>query len=440
MRATIVCAVRNDAAMTRRRQRGVVMVLVAIALLALIAIAALALDGAHVVLNKARLQSTLDAAALAAAKVLDQTNSTAQATTAANSVFALNAAQYPELRKAVGNGLTMSTEFSGTLIPFSAGTTPAKFVRTKISNFPTAMSLAGVLGIISINVGGSAVAGPSPSLQEYCDIVPVLMCASSAASPPLYGYTVNQVLGLKQIPASNVQSSNLGPGNYNLLSFGSTGAAVVRQNLAGSYANCATIGNTVLTEPGVAAGPVAQGLNTRFDDFSGPMGGTQAQYPPDVIGCPNAANCPTSETQLTWNNCNGNTSGCTVGVQQGSGATATTVTTAADITENWASYQSRLPSGPYDVQPVPSGIGVPQRRVMALPIGDCTAGVNGRGNVPVLGFACVFLLQPVQQSTGQIFAQVISGCDAQGQVGANPGPGPLPHKIQLYKSAGSPDS
>ena len=421
-------------------QRGAVMPLVVIALLVLVGITALALDGAHVVLNKARLQSALDAGALSAAKVLDQTNSTTQATAAANSVFTLNATPYPELTRAVGSGLTLTTEYSSTLIPFSPGTVPAKFVRTTITGFSTVMSLAAVLGVASINVGGSAVAGPSPTLSEVCDIVPIMLCADPAQPAPLFGYQTDQILGLKKIPSSNATAADLGPGNYNLLAIGGTGASIVRSNFAGEYAACATQGQPVITEPGVAAGPVAQGLNTRFNDFSAVMAGTQAQYPPDVIGCPNAASCTNSDTQLTWKSCNGNKSGCTESVQQGNGANAITVTTASQISPsaaNWQGYKARIASGSYDTPP-PTGHF--QRRVVAVPIGDCSSQVNGRGSVNVMGFACVFLLQPVQQSTGQIFAQIVSTCDAQGQVGPGAGTGPLPHKIQLYKSAGSPDS
>ena len=60
---------------TRRQQRGIVAVLVTVGLLALLAMVGLALETGHLVLNKSRLQSTVDAAALAAAKVLDQTGS-----------------------------------------------------------------------------------------------------------------------------------------------------------------------------------------------------------------------------------------------------------------------------------------------------------------------------------------------------------------------------
>ena len=58
---------------TRRQQRGIVAVIVALAILSLLAMAGLAIDMGHLVLNKSRLQSTVDAAALAGAKVLDET-------------------------------------------------------------------------------------------------------------------------------------------------------------------------------------------------------------------------------------------------------------------------------------------------------------------------------------------------------------------------------
>ena len=56
-----------------KRERGAVMVLFVIALVAIIGAAGLALDSGHTMLNKTRLQNTVDAAALSGAKTLDQT-------------------------------------------------------------------------------------------------------------------------------------------------------------------------------------------------------------------------------------------------------------------------------------------------------------------------------------------------------------------------------
>jgi Flp pilus assembly protein TadG len=73
------------------RQRGVALPLIAAGLVALLAIVGLALDSSHALANKTRLQNFVDASALAAAKVLDDTANTAQATAAANSLLGLNA-------------------------------------------------------------------------------------------------------------------------------------------------------------------------------------------------------------------------------------------------------------------------------------------------------------------------------------------------------------
>jgi hypothetical protein len=402
--------------MARGRERGAVLVLVVVGLLALTAVAGLALDTSHVLLNKSRLQSALDAAALAAAKVLDQSASTSTATTAAGSVFTLNLAQYPELRNAVNGGLTLITEYSSTLNPFSPGTAPAKFVRTSITGFATQMSLVSVLGIASINVAGNAVAGPSPPIVSACNIVPVFMCGNPA-QPPLFGYQVDQVVGLNQVTGS---TSAIGPGNFGLLSLGGNGASIVRSNLAGSYSSCVGEGPNVPTEPGVAAGPVSQGINTRFNIYN--AGLSSSTYPPDPI------NTAAHQTSLTTD-ASGN-------IMQGS----TVVTTASQLSFNYSNYTSLLQSKSYDTQPLPNGTAAFGRRILAVPIGDCTGAANGKNTVTVSGFACVFLLQQLPNgSNDTIYGQIIKSCDAGGKPGI--GGGTVgPHIIELYKSAGSPDS
>jgi hypothetical protein len=400
----------------RQGERGATLVLVLVGLLALIAMAGLALDTAHVLLNKSRLQSALDAAALAGAKALDQSASTATATLAAGGVFNANLVKYPELQSAVSGGLTLVTEYSSTLNPFSAGTTPAKFVRASVTGFSTQMSLISVLGISSMNLGGNAVAGPSPPIVSACNIAPVFMCGDPT-KPPLYGYSTNQVVGLNQVTGS---TSAIGPGNYGLLALGGNGASIVRDNLAGAYGSCVSTGPNVPTEPGVAAGPVSDGINTRFDIYK--AGLSSVTYPPDVI------NTAAHQTSLMTDN-SGN-------IKQGS----TVVTTASQLTFNYASYTALLQSKSYDTQPVPSGIAAFGRRVLAVPLGDCTGAANGKNTVTVSGFACVFLLQQLPNgSNDTIYGQILSNCDAGGKPGAGGGTSG-PHIIELYKSAGSPDS
>jgi hypothetical protein len=398
----------------RKRERGATLILVVIGMLAFIAMAGLALDTSHVLLNKSRLQSALDAAALAAAKQLDLSGNTASATADANGNFALNLAQYPELQSA---GVTMTTQYSSTLNPFNPGTAPATFVRTTVTGFTTPMSLISALGITSVNVAGNAVAGPSPALTTACNVAPVVMCATKGVGKPLFGYAQDQVVGLNQSAGT---AGTIGPGNYGLLALGGNGANIVRQNLAGSYASCGTIGNTVATEPGVAAGPVEDGINARFNVYKGGL--SAATYPPDVV------NTVAHQTSLTGNGSN---------VKQG----ATTVTTASQIAFNYANYTNLVTHGNYDTAPLPGGTAAFDRRIIAVPLGDCTGLANGKNTIDILGFACVFLLQQLGNgaNANTIYGQILSGCQAKGQTG--PGAGASgPHKIELYKSAGSPDS
>ena len=145
-------------------------------------------------------------------------------------------------------------------------------------------------------------------------------------------------------------------------------------------------------------------------------------YPPDVI------NSAAHQTSLTtdWS---GN-------IKQGS----TVVTTASQLNFNYASYTALLLSKSYDTQPMPNGTAAFGRRILAVPLGDCTGAANGKNTVTVSGFACMFLLQQLPNgSNDEIYGQIISSCDAGGKPGTGGGT-TGPHIIELYKSAGSPDS
>jgi Flp pilus assembly protein TadG len=410
--------------MARRRERGATLVLVVVGMLALLAMAGLAIDTAHVLLNKSRLQSALDAAALAAAKILSQSTNTASATLAAGSLFTSNLAQYPELQRAVNSGLKLTTEYSNTLNPFSPGTAPPLFVRTSINGFTTPMSLIAVLGISSINVVGSAVAGPSPALTTECNIVPVFVCADTTkGTAPLFNYSIGQVVALNLTAGT---TSTIGPGNYGLLRLGGPGGNVVQNNLAGDYANCASVNDTPQTQTGVLTGPVSQGINTRFDDYKGGLLSTQ--YPPDPIYSASAGH----QTSLNVDSKTGDTMQGNTDISK-----LAPEKQAAALTFNYAKYTSTTTT--YDMTVPPAAL---QRRVLAVPLGDCTGLVTGTGAVKVNGFACVFLLQAVGQGAqnNQIFAEITSGCNATGTPGTGGTSLIGPYKIELYKSALSPDS
>jgi len=422
-----------------RRQGGAVLVLIAIGLLAIIAMAGLALDGGHMMLNKTRLQNTVDAAALSAAKTLDQSGDTTQATAAALAAFSGNAdaSDNRELKAAYADGsgaIQVTVQYSETVRPFTPGAPAGPYVRVIATDFTMPAWLITVLGIDEKEVAASAVAGPSPTINSACNIAPMMVCGDPAAGAEnLWGYTVNAPDVLKTASGGN-WTETPGPGNFQLIRLNDgQGAADLRVNMAGSYDACIDSDEEVIeTEPGNTVGPVAQGLNTRFGKYAGPMGGTEDIYPPDVIVEAQDPPLTTVENAATGED------------DIFSGTTQVTADNIGDMAYSYQEYVTDMANpAAYDYQPVEAGgIGAFERRVVALPIGDCTTTTNGQGDVPLLGFACYFLLQPVVQKGSEafVFGQFIEGCTVNGTPGPNPGSGPNPYIIQLYDDPDSADS
>jgi Flp pilus assembly protein TadG len=160
-------------------QRGAALILVVVGMAAIIGIAGLALDPGHAMLNKTRLQNTVDAAALSAAKTLDETADVTLAEAAANVMFAANAgnAGNRELGQAYARGdVDVTVEFSSALNPFVAGSTPPAYVRVRAQGFSMPAWFSAIVGITSKSVAASAVAGPSPTINQACNIMPMMVC------------------------------------------------------------------------------------------------------------------------------------------------------------------------------------------------------------------------------------------------------------------------
>ncbi len=417
----------------RRSQRGAAMVFIGIALVTLVLMAGLALDMGHAMLSKTRLQDTVDAAALAAAKTLDETGDTVQATSEALAAFGsnTNAAGNRELASgyAGGNGsINVTVQYSSTLPPFTPGSATGPYVRVIATGFTLPTWLVRIGGVSQGTVTASAVAGPSPSVNSACNIAPMMVCGDPAAGAGnLWGYSLNSPTVLKSAAPGSPQ---VGPGNFQLVQFGGTGANLVRQNLAGGYASCATTGTSINTEPGDATGPTAQGLNTRFGQYTGSM--SMSQYPPDVIVKGETPAITVDANGYLWQ---GSTQ------LTGPGAPPNSYTL---LSYNYQKYTSDLTNpANYDYQPIESGgSGAFQRRMLSVPVGDCTGTSGGSTTVPVLGFACFFLLQPVTQKGNMDYAigQFVGQCDVNGTPGPAPASGPSPYIIQLYHDPSSGDS
>jgi len=407
-----------------QRQRGIIAVVVAIGLLALLAMVGFAVDSGHLMLNKSRLQNTVDVAALSAAKVLDRTGSVDQASVAARSVFDANAASQPELARVI-QGADLILQFSNTLEPWVPGSVPANYVRVVAQDFTMWTSFLSLVGIQETSTAASAVSGPSAPVgsqvgSEACDLVPMMVCADLAAGAAGdWGYSSDDVTLLK---FASPGSPNVGPGNFQLIRLGGPGANIVRNNLAGGYDQCIDPSGTVETQPGNVVGPVTQGLNTRFGQYQGPVNATD--YPPDRI-----TTAPNPDLRVA-------NDGITVTFRNG-----TPVTHTNQLSFSFDDYVAQQQSGPFNF---PNG--KPQRRVVAVPFVDCSGNSSGQSSMPVVGLGCFFLLQPaVQQGTKNfVFSEYIGTCGADGTPGPVPDPNPVSgpgiYKIVLHNDSLSPDS
>lgn len=404
------------------RQQGAVAPFVAVSLLALLAVAGFALDSSHTLANKTRTQNTVDAAALAAAKVYDETlGNIAEASAAANSLFSDNAAAggNHELNDA---GITPQVQFSPTLTPFvSSGIGP--YVRVRASGFEVATSLTSLLGISAIEVSASAVAGPSPTLNETCNLAPIIVCSEDLADDN-FGFEPTQIGLLK-----TGDQEDIGPGNFKLLDLGCSqggGGSCVRQHMAGEASVCKSPGDNADTKPGQTAGPSLQGLNTRFGSYQG-GGVNSTDHPPDVNTTEPGPNLttPTNENDADYGKV----------FYQG-----TEVEYADEAGADFYSYDEYTDdiSAPGFTPPAGSEFG---RRVMALPVTACTGVGNGQSSLPVHGFVCFFILQEISGGpSNDIFGEYVEACGAGGTPGINPGSGSGPYRIQLYRDPDSTDS
>lgn len=422
----------------RTSQRGSALLLIVIAAVTLIGVVGLALDASHLGYMKARLQSTVDAMALAAAKRLDETGSTAAACEAARTTLLANAQDFGELQAALPTTIVcpgatwFQIQYSASASPFNAGTTPASYVRVRIAELKTRPSLARALGFFGdLAVSASAIAGPSAPVQKLCSLLPIAVCGESTEPAPNFGFEPGRVYVLKG--KTKTSEGGLFKDYYFLdpeRLVGGEAYPDLRRNFAGGFGSCLVVGSPDLVplKTGVNIGPVRQGVNTRFNEYGGAAGQvTAGGFPPDVlIGEPSPL--------LSVNSAGAVLQGFTV------------ITSGSQVAgRNRKDYLDRLVAGPsaYDIQPLPApGIGALLRREVAVPIAQCPPEDQGSAKgVRIRGAGCFFLLQKMGSggSESDLFAEFIPNCEAAGRPGPNPGSGG-PYVIQMFRDPSSKDS
>ncbi|WP_223532439.1 pilus assembly protein TadG-related protein [Pseudomonas sp. BF-R-30] len=427
---------------TPRRQEGSVSALMAFALAAMFMVAGLALDVSHMLLNKTRLQNAVDAAALSGAKTLSQmeggasivTISTATRTAALNTLMQnANAAGNSELATAMdGNEVTFATvklsnQLDGTTFDYPAPTPDAKYVQVEVQTY----SLTGFFwnfvqtpGFGSLGakaVSATATAGPSPT--SPCDLAPLMVCGDPSQYDPsadmFWGFQFGDLQVLKT--GAGKPSDNMSPGNYQLLDFGSGGNAV-REDMAGGGKVCRNVGDEVQTAPGNKAGPTSQGLNTRFGIYDGGQISASA-YPPDLVTTSSTPAITDDGTGPKYQN---------KAITSNNGDLTADGNAMLDYNDWRASVAACVAAPGGDCK----ANGVFERRMLKIVVGDCTDRQNGSTSIPVLGFGCYFVVQPMSSGgqNSEIFGQFVKECEGDNVAGPSSPTDFGPQIIQLYKT------
>ncbi|WP_213865686.1 pilus assembly protein TadG-related protein, partial [Vibrio crassostreae] len=361
-----------------KKQQGLVAVMITAALLVFLAVSALAIDINHMVVNKTRLQNAVDSAALAAATILDNSKDKdavdAEVGTALNAMAASTGNQEIDFSTA-SIGIDYSNDpqdFTGSA---TFGANDDVYVRVRVDALEMDEFFIQLFGLEKV-VSASAVAGPSSGLA-YNNVVPIGVCIGDGTSDNdvnedgyhdetgeeitnVFGYEVGTVHALK---VGDSSLSEMGNGNYHLLDFGS-GGNTIKEGLGGSYDQPVKIGEDITTKPGGTVGPTGDGLNTRFGDYGGGL--SASDYPSDYVTTE-----PTNEITIDAN----------------------TGEITFDDSYDYAQYKldtnACIASGGAGC----ASNGVAWRRILPIPMVDCSGKSGGSTDFTVNKIGCFFLLQ-----------------------------------------------
>ncbi|MNL00814.1 hypothetical protein D3C87_1212570 [compost metagenome] len=266
-----------------------------------------------------------------------------------------------------------------------------------------------------------ATAGPSPT--SPCDLAPLMVCGDPAQYNPgagmFWGFQFGDLQVLKTAAGNQ---SPIGPGNFQLLDFGSGGNAV-REEMAGGGQVCRNVGDNVTTEPGNKVGPASQGLNTRFGIYNGPV--SASEYPPDLVTTSSTPELIYDDSVKPPARYNGQP------VTSSNGNLTAGGNEILDYND-WRASVAACVAGASGCE----SNGVFERRMLKIVVGDCTGKQNGSTSIPVLGFGCYFVVQPMDKggTNSQIFGQFVKECEGDNVAGPSPSTDAGPQIIQLYKT------
>ena len=261
---------------SRKQERGSILATSAIGMLAILLAVGLGVDISRFYLVKAELQNGADAAALAAVSALNGAPSGINKAVQEATVNTINKYDFNHTGIKI-----IKIEFSANLesgyMPAVAAAAPGtapniRFVRVTTEPSPVAVSFAAAVLGKSKDLAATATAGYSVGLSDICNFLPVMVIDYGTPIVPKETYTFRAEGG-----------SFVSPGNYQILALAGAGGADARVGLGAGVDACAGPGAeySIDTKPGVTAGAVRAGVNTRFDQYSTSQVNPQ-EHPPDL--------------------------------------------------------------------------------------------------------------------------------------------------------------
>ena len=363
----------------RKSERGSILATSALGMLSVLLAVGLGVDISRFYLAKTELQNAADASALAGVSALN--SSGAGITEATNrAVRVMNNYDFNQQNVTFPRAnVVFAKNLGGPYIDeASAQADPHDIRFVQVTTPPSAIPVSFAISVLgsSKNLTATATAGYSVPINVFCNWIPVSVIDYDVPMVPGQTYTIRSAPGNK-----------VSPGNYQILAVAGRGGKDVREGLASGVDLCAEAGATysVDTKPGVTAGPVRQGINTRFDSYQGGQV-NPTDHPPDT-----------------------------------------------NVKENitYAQYRAGSPSQ------APSHTGVPGRRIVIIPIIKYAEYDQGRDTVKFNRFGQFFLQSSVGNGNGgDIQAEYINDIVVAGKGGYDPNGGPANNLMAtpvLYK-------
>ena len=407
---------------SRHRQKGAVIILVAMSLLGLMGFMGVAMDFGHLFVVKTELQTASDSCALAAAQELDGgSDALVRATSAGKTAGNFNKVNFQGAAAGlVDADVTFSNALNGSYSHTFAPVANAKYAkctRTKGGMAPwmlQALTAVGGNTAFSATQGVMALAVATTTPSQTACAIPVQIRPKTGGTAPNYGYTPGEWIPslYDETPGP---STAIGPGQFGWANLdGSTNALETRRELLSNGFCNLKVGDTIGTSGAKFSAAVA--WNSRFGLYRNGAGNPDiTTAAPDTTGY--------SYTNINWptrSNAVGNFLAKRADFRS-YGDLIDTVNNGNTITGlNVSNAYSAGNMGTHAAGPRALAVFGASRRLVLAPIVASTT---------LTDWACVLMLAPIDSPTTPIYLEFVgnatvstSPCASLGKPGGTNGP------------------